>query len=129
MADFIGVDFFDGTGPGALPPNDVARALRVAKDNASTARLSRGVRGRRDNDQLEGKEASLGRRRQCVVHVESATTGAFFKVSEGCLLIHAESKSGGGMSSQAFLRRDEFSIFGKDAPIPGVSQGFNVSFC
>lgn len=106
MADYIGgVDFRDGTGPSALPPNDVLRVFRDAEDFAL---LGRGVElwsrltsssddhgrdhhypGGRAGIEKAGKGwgrggsggGANGRRRR-VVHVESATTGKFFKVNE-----------------------------------------------
>ena len=105
MADYIGgVDFWDGTGPSALPPNDVARAFRDADDFALLGRglelWSRltgddhgrgqnhprsGAGGGRDGPGRVGKGGRRGGyengRRRRVVHVESATTGKFFKVT------------------------------------------------
>lgn len=106
VADYIsGVDFRDGTGPSALPPNDVARAFRDAEDFALLgrsqkfwSRLTGGDHGRQDQHHPRagggGGRAGVGRagngggrgggasgRRRRVVHVESATTGKFFKVS------------------------------------------------
>lgn len=105
VADYIGgVDFRDGTGPSALPPNDVLRAFRDAEDCAflgggvdlwsrltggsdyhsrdlhhpgsrsGTARTGRGWGSGGSGGGTEG-------RRRHVVHVESATTGKFFKVN------------------------------------------------
>lgn len=105
VADYIGgVDFRDGTGPSALPPNDVARAFRDAEDFALLGRgqefWSRLMGDDHSRDQHHpragggGGRAGVGRvgkgggpgvsangRRRRVVHVESATTGKFFKVS------------------------------------------------
>lgn len=105
VADYIGgVDFRDGTGPSALLPNDVARAFRDAEDFALLgrgqelwSRLTGDDRGRDQHHPRaggEGSRAGVGRvgkgggrgvsasgRRRRVVHVESATTGKFFKVS------------------------------------------------
>lgn len=107
MADYIGgVDFRDGTGPSALPPNDVLRAFRDAEDFALLGRgvelWSRLTGGSDDNSRGHhhpggrAETARTGRgwgrggsggdangRRRRVVHVESATTGKFFKV-KGC---------------------------------------------
>lgn len=106
MADYIGgVDFRDGTGPSALPPNDVLRAFRDAEDFALLGRgaelWSRLTGGSddhsRDHHHSGGRSgtARTGRgwgrggsgggangRRRRVVHVESATTGKFFKVKD-----------------------------------------------
>eukprot|EP00752_Nemacystus_decipiens_P001438 g1417.t1 len=107
VADYIGgVDFRDGTGPSALPPNDVARAFRDAEDFALLgrghefwSRLMGDDHGRDQHHPEEGggggragvgaagkgggrRGRANGRRRR-VVHVESATTGKFFKVYEG----------------------------------------------
>lgn len=105
MAEYIDVDFRDGTGPSALPPNDVARAFREAQDFAPVgrgAKLWAGMTGVSDGAHHAGRAAAAGgggfhggvggrggsgRRggatvgRTRVVHVESATTGKFFKVS------------------------------------------------
>ncbi len=105
MADYIdGVDFRDGTGPSALPPNDVARAFRDAEDFALLgrglefwSRLTGDDHGRdhhHPQSAAGGGRNGLGRvgkggarggcengRRRRVVYVESATTGKFFKVS------------------------------------------------
>ena len=96
MAKFIDVDFRDGTGPSALPPNDVARAFREAEDFAPVGRGAKfwagmtGVDGAHHPGSVRGVQgggrAGSGRRagatvgRTRVVHVESATTGKFFKV-------------------------------------------------
>lgn len=105
MANYIdSVDFRDGTGPSALPPNDVARAFRDAEDFALLGRglefwskltgddhgrnhhRQKAVGGDRDGFGRVGKGGTRGGyeygRRRRVVHVESATTGKFFKVSE-----------------------------------------------
>lgn len=103
MADYIGVDFRDGTGPSALPPNDVARVFRDAEDSALLGRDATfwsGLVGEHGGAQATGggreggvwgslgrgrvRGAKGGRRR--VVHVESATTGKFFKVMRSSLV-------------------------------------------
>lgn len=100
MAEYIGVDFRDGTGPSALPPNDVARAFRDAEDCALLGRGTKlwsrftdddggvpGVGAGRDcatgGRVGRGGNADTHERRRRVVHVESATTGTFFKVKHG----------------------------------------------
>lgn len=107
VADYIGgVDFRDGTGPSALPPNDVLRAFRDAEDFALLGRggefWSRltgddhsrdhhhptvGAVGGRAGIARTGRGGGRGGsgggatgRRRRVVHIESATTGKFFKV-------------------------------------------------
>lgn len=101
VADYIDVDFRDGTGPAALHPTDVARAFRdvefISREDSASARqkfwaaLSDG-----DDDGVGGVSSLLAggkgagrggrkgehkrRRKRRVVHVESATTGMFFKV-------------------------------------------------
>ncbi|CAM9940239.1 unnamed protein product [Scytosiphon promiscuus] len=103
VADFIGgIDFRDGTGPSVLPPNEVSRAFLDAENFTVVdegvglwSRLT-GDDGRRGHHQSHGGEGgaavdmggvvrgggggSAGGRRRRVVHVESATTGKFFKV-------------------------------------------------
>ncbi|CAM9936116.1 unnamed protein product [Ectocarpus sp. 12 AP-2014] len=106
VADYVGsIDFRDGTGPSALPPNEVVRAFRDADEIALLGRggefWSRLIGDGRSRDQRhhsvgrgDGRAGSrwVGResrgggangRRRRVVHVESATTGKFFKVYEG----------------------------------------------
>lgn len=96
MAGYINVDFRDGTGPSALPPNDVARAFREAENFAPVGRGAKFWAGMTGADGAHhpgraggvqgGGRGSSGRRggaavgRTRVVHVESATTGKFFKV-------------------------------------------------
>lgn len=97
MAGYIDVDFRDGTGPSALPPNEVARAFREADDFSPVGRGAKfwagmtggdgahhlgragGVQGAERAGSRRRGGATVGRTR--VVHVESATTGKFFKVS------------------------------------------------
>ncbi|CAM9639840.1 unnamed protein product, partial [Hapterophycus canaliculatus] len=105
VADYVGgIDFRDGTGPSALPPNDVSRAFRAAETFTAKdvgvglwSRLT-GDDGSRDHHHRHdgegsaladvrrmgrgGSGGSTGGRRRRVVHVESATTGKFFKVYE-----------------------------------------------
>lgn len=109
MAEYIGVDFRDGTGPAALLPNDVARAFRNAEDfaqhgcginiwsaltnnvggggsggGASGSGAIRGRRGRDDGGGVGGiSGGGVHGQSKRVVHVESATTGTFFKVGRG----------------------------------------------
>lgn len=103
VADYVGsIDFRDGTGPSALPPNEVVRAFRDADEIALLgrggefwSRLTGDGRSRDDRHHSVGRgdgragSRGVGRgsrgagangRRRRVVHVESATTGKFFKV-------------------------------------------------
>lgn len=102
VIDYINVDFRDGTGPAAVAPNEVARAFRDAEiltqagrsgrhfwsaltneDDSGNRGLSKflpGARGLEWRGPGHGDAKRGNRRRKRVVHVESATTGTFFKV-------------------------------------------------
>lgn len=125
VAGYINVDFRDGTGPSALTPNDVARAFREAENFAPVGRGAKFWAGATGADGAHhpgraggvqgGERGNSGRRggttagRTRVVHVESATTGKFFKVRFGRETREAKS---GGRSVFRTYRRKSLAVFG-----------------
>lgn len=77
------MDFRDGTGPAPLLPNDVLQVFRDAEDFTLYGKRRNLKYGESGGDEAYAREglSSKGLLPKRVVHVESATTGTFFKVS------------------------------------------------